>query len=543
MSSLLLFMLCGVAVCGQDEDVQEELGNGLCWYNSDRSFHRCCVEADPDCWTGIWIIEELCCHPLSQQHLECFASLENRVERKLITLKTLLDQAEEADYLQSAVFSYEVSLAQPLGMWAWACSVPDSPMIWSPNCECCEPAEVYCEDTSLRPPEEEVWDEFTRCCFPVYSRKTFAHLPDDLRESMTSQLEALRPRRDSIVKRGPQLHWDLGKEAHVNGCLISVHEDGTVSSCPESHACHGFDCSYLRAVLLALNVIQSTRPLPKLSFVLNAADDVVDHDLSEVPVFTRVGTRWTSTIVLPSEWQMHPAQCHRKLKEGMVAMERFRWEDRKAVLIWRGTHSNLWAEDCKAAPAARDPAMMEKCVTLPQVKRLPVWNFTTWLQLPRGRLVWLSRFVPFIDAKFVESSTVARMAEDLEEFLRDEELIAPRIQSEAFGKYKYQIAIEGNSAADRLSWQLFMGALVLIPDQPWQLMAPMHLLQPWVHFVPVSYDLSDLVDRLLWLIAHDAEAKSIAQNGLAFAHRHLTCDDYIHYVDRMLRTYAEKLEE
>ena len=203
-------------------------------------------------------------------------------------------------------------------------------------------------------------------------------------------------------------------------------------------------------------------------------------------VVLQVGTRWTSTIVLPSEWQMHPAQCHRKLKEGMVAMERFRWEDRKAVLIWRGTHSNLWAEDCKAAPAARDPAMMEKCVTLPQVKRLPAWNFTTWLQLPRGRLVWLSRFVPFIDAKFVESSTVARMAEDLEEFLRDEELIAPRIQSEAFGKYKYQIAIEGNSAADRLSWQLFMGALVLIPDQPWQLMAPMHLLQPWVHFVPVS---------------------------------------------------------
>ena len=33
------------------------------------------------------------------------------------------------------------------------------------------------------------------------------------------------------------------------------------------------------------------------------------------------------------------------------------------------------------------------------------------------------------------------------------------------------------------------------------------------------YDLSDLVDRLLWLIAHDAEAKIIAQNGLAFAHR------------------------
>ena len=33
------------------------------------------------------------------------------------------------------------------------------------------------------------------------------------------------------------------------------------------------------------------------------------------------------------------------------------------------------------------------------------------------------------------------------------------------------------------------------------------------------YDLSDLVDRLLWLLSHDAEAKVIAQNGVAFAHR------------------------
>ena len=37
----------------------------------------------------------------------------------------------------------------------------------------------------------------------------------------------------------------------------------------------------------------------------------------------------------------------------------------------------------------------------------------------------------------------------------------------------------------------------------------------------IRYDLSDLLDRLLWLISHDAEAKAIAQNGVAFAHRRM----------------------
>ncbi|CAE7237733.1 Poglut2 [Symbiodinium natans] len=529
-SRIALALLAVVA--GQEVD-PEDRGNGLCWYNSilaecDRSFHRCCVEADPDCWRGIWAIAELCCHRLTDQHQQCFDDIEERVESKLQSLSILLARAEAAGLqemveglVQNSV-AYQVMLAQPLAVWAWACSVPDSPLIWSRNCDCCEPAEDYCQDSSLRD-EQQIWAEFTRCCFPVYSRKTFHPVDDLLQASISSDLEMLRPRRESIWTDGPHLTWDLGDGRYAKGCIISVHEDGTVSSCPESHACHDFDCSYLRAVLLALRVIQSINPLPALDFVLNAGDETVENTLPEAPVFTRTGTLWTATLALPFEWQLHPAQCQRRLKEGMLAVERLRWEDRKAVLIWRGTHSNLWVEDCRAALAAKAEEMMERCVSLPPGQvRQPVWNFSTWLQLPRGRLVWLSRFVPFIDAKFVEasvSSQMPRMEKSLEEFLWDEELIGSRIAGEVFGQYKYQIAMEGNSATDRLSWQLFMGSVVLIPGKAWQVMSPLNMLQPWVHFVPVSYDLSDLVDRLLWLMSHDAEAKAIAQNGMAFAHR------------------------
>eukprot|EP00913_Durusdinium_trenchii_P022506 g21142.t2 len=192
-------------------------------------------------------------------------------------------------------------------------------------------------------------------------------------------------------------------------------------------------------------------------------DETLENTLLEAPVFTRGGTWWTHTLTLPFEWQMHPTQCVRTIKVGMNAMGLIKWEDRKPILIWRGSHSNLWTPHCKIYRAAREFHMLERCVTsLPPhgSPREPIWNFSTWLQMPRGRLIMLSRFVDFVDAKLVDSKLVP-MSPDLESFLREEQLYGERIEAEALAQYKYHIAIEGNCAADRV------------------------------------YDLSDLVDKLL----------------------------------------------
>jgi hypothetical protein len=42
-------------------------------------------------------------------------------------------------------------------------------------------------------------------------------------------------------------------------------------------------------------------------------------------------------------------------------------------------------------------------------------------------------------------------------------------------------------------------------------------LQPWVHFIPVRSDLSDLVDTVQWFAAHDSEAREIAARGRELA--------------------------
>ena len=61
------------------------------------------------------------------------------------------------------------------------------------------------------------------------------------------------------------------------------------------------------------------------------------------------------------------------------------------------------------------------------------------------------------------------------------------------------------------------------------------------HFVPVRYDLEDLVPKLTRLLSHDEEAQRIAKNARTFAEKHLTYDTTLLYLDRMVRCYAALL--
>ena len=39
------------------------------------------------------------------------------------------------------------------------------------------------------------------------------------------------------------------------------------------------------------------------------------------------------------------------------------------------------------------------------------------------------------------------------------------------------------------------------------------LLEPWVHYVPLNRDLSDVEEKMQWVIDHDQEAQMIAKRG------------------------------
>ena len=47
-------------------------------------------------------------------------------------------------------------------------------------------------------------------------------------------------------------------------------------------------------------------------------------------------------------------------------------------------------------------------------------------------------------------------------------------------------------------------------------------LVPWVHYIPVKRDTSDLLENTIWILQNSEKAKVIAENAFAFAMKYLT---------------------
>ena len=87
--------------------------------------------------------------------------------------------------------------------------------------------------------------------------------------------------------------------------------------------------------------------------------------------------------------------------------------------------------------------------------------------------------------------------------------------------FKYLIDMEGVGYTPRLKLQFFSFRPIFIVDRPWKEFFFEHLV-PWVHYVPVKRDLSDLSENINRLDEDDKLYKYIRNNMSQFAQDYLT---------------------
>jgi hypothetical protein len=98
-----------------------------------------------------------------------------------------------------------------------------------------------------------------------------------------------------------------------------------------------------------------------------------------------------------------------------------------------------------------------------------------------------------------------------------------KLSPEKQSNYKYVINVDGHVSAFRLSLELSMGSCILMvkSSQNWKLWFS-NMLEPYIHYVPVKSDLSDLVDQITWCRKNDEKCKKMAENSLDFYNKYLT---------------------
>lgn len=99
--------------------------------------------------------------------------------------------------------------------------------------------------------------------------------------------------------------------------------------------------------------------------------------------------------------------------------------------------------------------------------------------------------------------------------------------------YKYIVNVDGHVAAYRLSMELSCGFCILLAPSEYKLWYS-DLLQPYVHFIPIKKDLSDLIQKIKWCRQNDTKCREIAKNAVQFSQKYLSKNGILDYTQNLL---------
>lgn len=116
---------------------------------------------------------------------------------------------------------------------------------------------------------------------------------------------------------------------------------------------------------------------------------------------------------------------------------------------------------------------------------------------------------------------------------------SPYISLPDHTKYKYLLDIEGGGYSARLKLFMWSRRLVFVQDRPWWDYVT-SLLIPWVHYVPVKRDMSDLIERIEWAEAHPLEVQTIIANAYEFAQKNIHLEAAAQQFAKVLTDLYEK---
>ena len=252
----------------------------------------------------------------------------------------------------------------------------------------------------------------------------------------------------------------------------------------------------------------------------HAYDDVVDKSISDEyklnsfsPIFSFGANINNADISIPTNDDMlriskkiYPDDC----KNGYITTDKIiNWENKIAKCVFRGSATGCYTDD-------------ENNLRLKSSKlsdKYPDLLDAGVISLNRKLKKTLNKPFNIIDNKNIK----------LKNFMTLEEK----------AKHKYILTLDGHASAYRLSHELSLNSVLIIPKSKYYLWFS-HLLKPQIHYIPVDEKLTDLISQIKWCINNDDKCKIIATNALEFYNKYLTKDGIYNYYTELLWKISPK---
>ena len=283
--------------------------------------------------------------------------------------------------------------------------------------------------------------------------------------------------------------------------------------------------------------LQNSRDIPDLEFFLNKRDNPIlstgpyepyfhlvgsrtypltgmrkDPNLKYTPILSTSKTNDFADVLIPT----HDDWCRAVYQETGVCYQNktypkvnlIPWNKKKAQLVFRGTTTGAG--------------------TTPETnQRLRMWQLVQNLSKDQANL---------FDVGFVKWNIRPRKHENEPYFDIIKQSTYPRVPfmtPQEQSTYKYILNVEGHVAAFRLGYEMSYGSVILLVESEWKMWFS-HMIHPWIHYVPVKADMSDLVEMVLWCEANQDRCQTIAQNALDFYNKYLGTKGILDYLQQTL---------
>jgi hypothetical protein len=117
--------------------------------------------------------------------------------------------------------------------------------------------------------------------------------------------------------------------------------------------------------------------------------------------------------------------------------------------------------------------------------------------------------------------TPEEIRQEATQFLKENKILSRIIDPRDFAQYQMFLDLPGNASAWGSSLRYLQGMLIFRVAHQHELLY-YDRLEPWVNYIPVAADLSDLKAGVEWALLHQHEAAKIALNGQAIMLEFLT---------------------
>ncbi|MEK6734137.1 MAG: glycosyl transferase family 90 [Pseudomonadota bacterium] len=172
-----------------------------------------------------------------------------------------------------------------------------------------------------------------------------------------------------------------------------------------------------------------------------------------------------------------------------------------------------------------------------------MYNISNFDKFARLKLVFLSKLYPdLIDAKmnrFADFSTDqdGKSLRNILSILFGNDKIY--IKEVDHLKYKYLIAIDGNTCPwVRVPW-IMLSNSVLVKQETQKIEWFYPAIKPYVHYVPVKEDLTDIFAQIEWMKANDEKVKEISENAQKFVNNELMPENIDAQMAIILNEYSK----